>query len=101
MRRGTVRRWLRDTITLSVVTGVDAYGQPSTSSSSVPGRVMRNHRRSRDTTGEEFTSLTQVLLLDTVSVGDSLTIDGVERSVRAVKASAGVRGGVTLYEALL
>ena len=101
MRARQVTAWLRDTVTLGQVSSIDQFGQPTSSTSTVAAKVMHSHQRSRDASGEEFTSTTQVALLEDVSVGDTLTIDGVTRPVRAVKAAAGVRGGVTLRVALL
>lgn len=101
MRAATIKRWLRDDVTLSQPTSVDEYGQPTSTSGSVRAHVRRKHTRSRDANGQEFTSTTQVLLDTPIRVGDTLTIDGEERVVRSVQASAGVRGGVTLYEAML
>lgn len=91
----------RDSVTLKTVTGVDVYGQPSTTSSSIRGRIVRGHKRSRDETGEEFTSTVQVQTLATVNIGDRLTIDGEDRTVRSVKRAQGVRGGATITEAML
>jgi len=101
MRAAQVERWLLDTVTLGTSGAVDEYGQVTTSASSVAAKVMRSAKRARDVNGEEFTSDTQVALLTTVSVGDTLTIDGVTRPVRAVKAGVGVRGGITLTVAML
>ena len=102
MRHSTIARLLRDTITRTTPGGVDEFGQPTAGASeSFQARVVRSHTRSRDETGLEFISTTQVQTLHPVEVGDSLTIDGAERPVRAVKRAEGTRGGVTLYEAHL
>lgn len=102
MRHSAIARLLRDTITVTTAAGVDEFGQPlTTTADSVKARVVRNHTRSRDETGLEFLSTTQVQTLHPVSVGDTLTIDGAERPVRATKSAHGTRGGITLYEAHL
>ncbi len=101
MRAGQVKRLLTDSLTLKTVTGVDEYGQPTTTSSIIAGRIVRKHVRSRDENGEDFTSTTQVQTLTSVSVGDLLTIDGTDRRVRSVQAAAGTRGGATIVEAML
>jgi hypothetical protein len=101
MRANQVQRWLIDAVTLGQASSIDQYGQATTSTSSIAAKVMHAATRARDPNGEEFTSTTQVATLATVNVGDTLTIDGVTRPVRAVKAGAGVRGGITLTVALL
>ena len=99
MRETQIARFLTDVITVTTVTGVDEFGQPaSTTVRNVRARVVRDHTRSRTDTGEEFTSTTQVATLHPLRVGDTLTVDGQERLVRAVKAAVGTRGGVTLTE---
>lgn len=101
MRRATLHRLLDTTVTLKTVTGVDAYGQPTTTTSTVPARVVRNHVRSVTPQGVDFISTTQVALADTVNVGDRITLDGEDTTVQQVKAANGMTSGVTLYEALL
>jgi hypothetical protein len=101
MRANQVQRWLIDAVTLGQASSVDEFGQPTTTTEVVPAKILRSHSRSVDATGTEFVSTTQVALLKDVSVGDTLTIDGVTRPVRAVKAAVGVRGGVAFRVALL
>jgi len=101
MRAATLARLLDTTVTVKTVTGVDAYGQPTTSSTTVPARVVRNHVRSVTPQGVDFISTTQVALANTVSVGDRITLDGEDVAVQQVKAANGLQGGVTLFEALL
>jgi hypothetical protein len=101
MRARQVERWLIDEVTLAVAGAIDEYGQATTSSSTVAAKVMRSSTRSRDSQGEEFTSTTQVATLATIAVGDLITVDGVARPVRAIKAGVGVRGGASLTVALL
>jgi|AACY02.2.fsa_nt_gi hypothetical protein len=101
MRAATLARLLDATVTLKTVTGINAYGQPTTSTSTVPARVVRNHVRSVTPQGIDFISTTQVALANPVSVGDRITLDGEDTTVQQVKAASGLQGGVTLYEALL
>lgn len=101
MRAAQVERWLLDTVTLGQASSIDEYGQPTTSTTSVAAKVMHASKRARDINGEEFTSTTQVATLASVEVGDTLTIDGVTRPVRAVKRGTGVRGGALFTVAML
>jgi hypothetical protein len=97
-----LQRLLRDQIAVKSISALDMFGQPtSTSNTTVSARVMHEHKRSRDVEGEEFLSTTQVVTMHPVDVGDSLTIDGQERKVRAVKRIDSLRVGVTLTEAHL
>jgi len=101
MRVSTIARMHRDDVTLATVTGVDEYGQPTSTSSTIKGRVVHSAKRGRTPDGEDFTSTTQVQTMSTIQVGDYLTINGVERPVRQVKQAAGVRGGASVTEAML
>lgn len=102
MNAATIKRWLRDTVTLTKPGGIDQYGQPAPgTSSSVAARIVHDHKRSRTPEGLEFISTTQVATLASVHVGDTLTIDGVARPVRAVKTATGLHGGAALTEAQL
>ena len=101
MRATQVQRWLIDTVTLGAVSGIDQYGQPTTSTSTISATVMHATTRARDASGEEFTSTTQVATLASIDSGDTLTIGGVTRPVRAVKYGSGVKGGATFTVAML
>lgn len=95
-------RLMLQEVTVTGRSGVDQYGQAVVGPiTSVRARVMHKHSRSRDLSGEDFTSTTQVATLHPVAVGDTLTIDGVTRPVRAVQSGKGLRGGVTLTVAML
>jgi hypothetical protein len=102
MRASTIRRWLRDTVTVTPMVGVDEFGQPLPSTvMEVAARVERAHRRSVTVSGEEFTSTTQVATLHPLKVGDTVTIDGEARPVRAVQSARGLRGDTTVVVAML
>ena len=102
MRAATVKRWLRDEVTFSTAGGVNEFGEPTGATETVvPAKVAHAHRRSASPEGEEFTSTTQVVTLHPATVGDTVTIDGAARRVRAIKSMCGLAGGVTLYEVLL
>jgi hypothetical protein len=82
--------------------GSDLYGQPVVGSSvEAPARVVRSHVRSVTPEGEEFVSGTQVVTFEDVSVGDTVTVDGVAHRVRAVKRAATLNGSWSLTEAHL
>ncbi|MDR9392652.1 MAG: hypothetical protein RI554_11575 [Trueperaceae bacterium] len=101
MRQATINRLLRDRITLLATNGVDAFGQPTTTQSTIPAYVKRDTARGVTDEGTEFTSNTQFVTTNPVHVGDRITIAGHTRTVRQVKQADAVRGGVTLYEVLL
>ncbi len=102
MTPDTIKRWLNDQVTITTPAGYDDWGQPLPGTPvSAAARVEHNHKRSRTPEGEEFTSTTQVVTLATVSVGDTVTLDGTARPVQAVKRAAGLHGGVSLTEAML
>jgi hypothetical protein len=103
VRTATVERWLTSTITVNTPAGVDAYGQAATvTSATASARVVHSMKRARTLTGEEFTSTTQVITLHPITLADTLTIDGAERSVRAIERAQGLLGGgATLTVAML
>lgn len=102
MRAGTLRRLLTDEVTITPPGSVDEFGQVTTGTP-VTGaaRVTQAHKRSRTSTGEEFTSTIQVATLLTVEVGYTITVGGVERPVKAIQSATGLRGGARLREAML
>lgn len=102
MNAATIKRWLRDTVTITRPGGIDQYGQPTAgTSTTAAARVVHDHKRSRTLEGLEFTSTTQVATLASITVGDTLTVDGEVRPVRAVKKAGGLQGGAELIEAHL
>ena len=102
MRASSLKRLLRDSVSVTTHAGVDAYGQPQTATSvTVSGRVMHQQKRSVDADGEDFTTTTQVMTTHDIYVGDLLTVDGESRPVRAIKRADSLRAGVTLTEAQL
>jgi hypothetical protein len=101
VRPAQLRRWHATTVTLKSTTGVDEYGTPAFSTSSIRARVVRKARRARGPDGEEITSMAQVQTLATVNVGDVLEIDGTDHRVRAIERAASLRGTVTITEAML
>jgi len=101
MRHATIQRLLRDTVTVRQATGVDAFGQPTTTSTTVPAYVKRDTERGVTDEGTEFTSTTQFVTTNPVAVNDRVDLDGSTYTVRQVKSAQAVHGGVTLYEVLL
>lgn len=102
MKPGTVKRWLRTSISRRAPGGIDQYGQPAWgAATTIKARVVHQARRTRSIDGEEITSTTQVQTLAAVSVGDQLTVDGVTRIVLGVQRADGILGGATITEALL
>jgi len=101
MRHATIQRLLRDTVTIHKATGVDAYGQPITTSTTVAAYVKRDTARGVTDEGTEFTSTTQFVTTEPVAVQDQVAFDGETYTVRQVKSAQAVRGGVTLHEVLL
>lgn len=101
MLRSTIQRLLRDRITLLRATGVDAFGQPSTTQVTIPAYVKRDTARGVTDEGTEFTSSTQFVTTEPVNVGDRIEMDGATLTIKQVKEADAVRGGVTIYEVLL
>lgn len=102
MKPDTIKRWLKEQVTITPPGGHDDWGQPIPGTPvTVPARVEHNHKRSRTPEGEEFTSTTQVVTLAEVRVGDTITVDGAQRPVQAVKHARGLHGGASLTEAQL
>lgn len=101
MRLATIQRLLRDHITLLKTTGVDAFGQPNTTQVTIRAYVKRDTARGVTDEGTEFTSNTQFVTTEPVTVGDRVDMEDGTLTVRQVKQANAVRGGVTLYEVLL
>lgn len=103
MKANAVTRWLTDRVSIRTPSVIDQYGQPTyLTAENEPARVVQSMHRARTPTGEEFTSDTQVQTLKPLIVGDELTLpDGTVRIARAVKRASGVRGDLTIYEAML
>ena len=102
MRAATLRRMLRQPILVRKRSGVDEYGQAVLGTAEVTlGFVVHNQRRAVSLDGVEFTSPTQVLLMQPVEVGDVVVVEGRERIVRAVRRASGVTGAGEVTEASL
>jgi hypothetical protein len=102
MRSSSVRKWLIDSVQVKQPAGVDKYGQVLNAASvTIDAKIRNDAMRAVTIDGEDFTSMTQIVTLYPIKVGDIVIIDGTSRPARAVKSLRGLRGGTTIFEVAL
>ena len=84
--------YLNQTAIWHYVTGVNEYGEPSTSSKSIKVRWEGKRRLVRDNEGREVVSEARVFCTESVKPGDELGIDGRRWPVIAVSTVPGLDG---------
>ena len=102
MRAETLRRMLHQTVLVRKREGVDEFGQAELGEArEALGFVVHFQKRAVTVEGTEFTSSTQVLLMDAIEVGDVVIVEGRERIVRSVRRARGLTGSAEVTEASL
>jgi len=89
-----------ETFTLKKISGVDGYGDPTTTSSSIRGILFYDLMRTYDPSGEKMVQYAFVQTKDVVSPGDIITIGGADYPVVGVQYVPGWEG-VEFYIATL
>jgi len=92
---------LSQTVTWKQVTGVNAYGENTTSSSTIAVRWEGRRRLVRDTQGREVISEARIFTLAAISPGDLLTYGGRDWPVISVSESRDMAGALLFYEVAL
>jgi len=91
---------LMETFTLKNITGVNGYGDPTISSSSIRGILFYDLVRTYDQSGERVVQYAFIQTEDDVNVGDIVTIGGDDYPVIGVQCVP-VWGGVEFKIAAL
>jgi hypothetical protein len=84
--------YLNQTATWHYVTGLNSYGEPTTSSKTISVRWEGKRRLVRDNQGREVVSEARVFCVDAVKPGDELEFDGRRWPVIAVSTVPGLDG---------
>ena len=87
-----IQNYLNQTATWHYVTGLNEYGEPSTSSKTIKVRWEGKRRLVRDNEGREVVSEARVFCTEAVKPGDELEIDGRRWPVIAVSTVPGLDG---------
>jgi len=87
-----IEGYLNQTATWHYTTGVNEYGEPSTSSKSINVRWEGKRRLVRDNEGREVVSEARVFCTEAVKLGDELEFDGRRWPVIAVSSVPGLDG---------
>jgi hypothetical protein len=87
-----IKGYLNQTATWHYVTGLNEYGEPSTSSKSIKVRWEGKRRLVRDNEGREVVSEARVFCIEPVKPGDKLEYAGREWPVIAVSTVPGLDG---------
>ena len=90
--------YLNQTATWHYVTGLNEYGEPSTSSKSIKVRWEGKRRLVRDNEGREVVSEARVFCIEPVKPGDELEFGGRRWPVIAVSCVPGLNGAISHYE---
>ena len=93
-----MRDYLNQAATWHYVTGLNSYGEPTTSSKTIKVRWEGKRRLVRDNQGREVVSEARVFCVDAVKPGDELEFDGRRWPVIAVSSVPGLDGAVNHYE---
>ena len=93
-----MRDYLNQAATWHYVTGLNSYGEPTTSSKTIKVRWEGKRRLVRDNQGREVVSEARVFCVDAVKPGDELEFDGHSWPVIAVSTVPGLDGAVNHYE---
>ncbi len=76
---------LMETFTSKKITGVNGYGDPTTTTSSIRGILFYDLLRTYDQSGEKIVQYAFIQTEDNVNVGDIITIDGADYPVIGVQ----------------
>jgi hypothetical protein len=87
-----IKGYLNQTAIWHYVTGLNEYGEPSTSSKTINVRWEGKRRLVRDNEGREVVSEARVFCTDSVKPGDELEFDGLRWPVIAVSTVPGLDG---------
>ena len=87
-----MRDYLNQAATWHYVTGLNEYGEPSTSSKTIKVRWEGKRRLVRDNEGREVVSEARVFCIEAVKPGDKLEFDGRSWPVIAVSTVPGLDG---------
>ena len=87
-----MRDYLNQAATWHYVTGLNEYGEPSTSSKTIKVRWEGKRRLVRDNEGREVVSEARVFCTDSVKPGDELEFGGRRWPVIAVSTVPGLDG---------
>jgi len=87
-----MRDYLNQAATWHYVTGLNSYGEPTTSSKTIKVRWEGKRRLVRDNQGREVVSEARVFCVDAVKPGDELEFDGRRWPVIAVSSVPGLDG---------
>lgn len=93
-----IEDYLNQTATWHYVTGMNEYGEPSTSSKSIKVRWEGKRRLVRDNQGREVVSEARVFCVEAVQAGDELEHGGRRWPVIAVSTVPGLDGVVNHRE---
>ena len=96
-----IKGYLNQTATWHNVTGLNSYGEPSTSSKSINVRWEGKRRLVRDNQGREVVSEARVFCVDAVKPGDELEFNGRRWPVIAVSCVPGLDGVENHHEVAL
>jgi len=91
---------LMETFTLKKITGVNGYGDPTTSTSSIRGILFYDVMRTYDQSGEKIAQYAFIQTANDVNAGDMVTIGGTDYPVIGVQCVP-VWGGVEFKIAAL
>lgn len=87
-----IKGYLNQTATWHYTTGLNEYGEPSTSSKTINVRWEGKRRMVRDKEGREVVSEARVFCTEAVKPGDELEYDGRRWPVIAVSTVPGLDG---------
>ena len=87
-----IQGYLNQTATWHYTTGLNEYGEPSTSSKSIKVRWEGKRRLVRDNEGREVVSEARVFCTEAVKPGDELELDGRRWPVIAVSTVPDLSG---------
>jgi len=72
--------------------GIDAYGKPSLSQSTISARVEEQNRLIRSKTGEQVVSVARLFVKDLVNIDDRITLNGKDYMVLSVESCMSLDG---------
>jgi len=87
-----IDNYLNQQVVWKKVTGLDAYGKPSLSQSTIKARVEEQNKLVRSKTGEQVVSVARLFVKDPVSIDDRITLNGKDYMVLSVESCVSLDG---------
>jgi hypothetical protein len=96
-----ISSYLNQTITLKVKRAVNAYNEPTYTSSNVKARFEYKRKLVRNSLGESVISEATCFTQTVIKVGDVITYDSIDWVVIGVNSTVELDGSVCYYEAVM